>query len=160
MSLATFNTKWCSSSYPPKSVSEMQIQSAEQLLGARFPDDYRDMILNTGLPRPTIALLDAIVEHALNLPDLSNFHSTDEIVEQTLGWHGAGMPEHLIAFASDGGGNQLCFDRERLANSTQDRNAVWFFDHDFDTTEMISRSFTELIAMYCAIEPWPGTELG
>ncbi|WP_210215134.1 SMI1/KNR4 family protein, partial [Mesorhizobium sp. M4B.F.Ca.ET.089.01.1.1] len=80
------------------------MSAAEQQLGVRFPEDYRQAVLDVGLPRPTIALLNAIVVRGLDLHDLSNFYSPKEIVEETLGWREIGMPDRLIAIASDGSG--------------------------------------------------------
>lgn len=94
---------------PPDPVVESDLRRVEQHLDMRLPDDYRQAVLTVGLPRPTIALLDAIVERELDLHDVSNFYSPQEIIEETTDWHEIGMPEKLIAFASDCCGNKFCF---------------------------------------------------
>ena len=62
MSLARFADKWGSSHYPSDSVSEADLRSVEHRFAVRLPDDYREAVLETGLPRTTIDLLDAIVD--------------------------------------------------------------------------------------------------
>lgn len=155
MRLRDFNDKWASPAYPPDPVSEHDLRLAEQLLGVAFPSDYRDAVLQVGLPRPTIALLDAIVERELDLAPLGDFYAPNEIVEETRGWREIGMPEELIAIAGDGMGNKFCFDSKGLKRGTADGQAVWFFDHDFDTTEVIAPSFDAWIGALCAVEALP-----
>jgi len=153
MGLREFTDKWTSVDYPPDPVSDDDLSVAEQRLGVGFPRGYRDAVLRIGLPRPTIALLDAIVEHNLDLAPPGDFYSPDEIVEETLAWREIGMPEHLIAIASDGMGNKFCFDAGGLERGASDSQAVWFFDHDFNTVEKIAVSFDAWIDTFCAVEP-------
>lgn len=152
MSLERFDEKWgwVSADYPAVRVSEAELRSVEESFSVRLPEDYREAVLQVGLPRPTIALLDAIVERELDVHSVGDFFSPSEIIDETVGWHDIGMPEQLIAFASDGCGNKFCFDRNRLPDSS-----VWFFDHDFGTTEQIASSFGDWIDALCDVEPWP-----
>jgi cell wall assembly regulator SMI1 len=151
MSLARFNERWTSPAYPPDRVMEPDLQRVEERFGLRLPDDYRQAILTVGLPRPTIALLNTVVDRGLDLHSIGDFYSPAEMIEHTPGWHEAGMPEHLIAFASDDLGNQFCFDGERLKSGTADSASIWFFDHDFNTVEVIASSFTDWISEFCDI---------
>ena len=151
MSLARFNEQWTSPAYPPDRVMEPDLRLVEERFGLRLPDDYRQAILIVGLPRPTIALLNTVVERRLDLHAVGDFYSPAEMIEQTLGWRKAGMPEHLIAFACDDLGNQFCFDSERLRSATADNASVWFFDHDFNTVDLIASSFTDWISEFCDI---------
>lgn len=158
MSLVHFTEKWTSGHYPPDPVSEADLLSVEQRLSVRLPEEYRQAVLKVGLPRPTIALLDAIVERELDLHGLGDFYSPAEIVEETLGWRELGMPENLVAFASDGGGNQFCFDADLLRNDAAEGQPIWFFDHDFGTVDEISPSFGAWINAFCDVEPWSEAE--
>ncbi|RWC93739.1 MAG: SMI1/KNR4 family protein [Mesorhizobium sp.] len=153
MSLSRFVEKWTTPSYPPASVLEGDLSAAEQQLGVRFPEDYRQAVLDVGLPRPTIALLNAIVVRGLDLHDLSNFYSPKEIVEETLGWREIGMPDRLIAIASDGSGNKFCFNADQLGGDSADRRGIWFFDHDFGTVDQVAPSFHAWIDAFCDVEP-------
>ena len=105
--------------------------------------------------RPRALYPTASVERELDLAPLGDFYAPNEIVEETLGWREIGMPEELIAIASDGMGNKFCFDSKGLKRGTADGKAVWFFDHDFDTTEVIASSFDAWIGALCAVEALP-----
>jgi hypothetical protein len=155
MSLLRFNEIWTSGHYPPLAVSERDLSVTEHRLELRFPEDYREAVLTVGLPRPTNALLAAIVEGELDLNPLGDFYSPAEIIEETLGWREIGMPSELVAFASDGGGNKFCFDRTKFAASSTDARAIWFFDHDFATVDQIAPSFDAWITAYCEVKPVP-----
>jgi len=153
MTLARFTEIWTSGDYPPEPVAESDLRSVEQRLSVRLPDDYRQAVLQVGLPRPTIALMDAIVERELDLHSLGDFYSPVEIIEETTGWREIGMPEQLVAFASDGCGNKFCFDAERLNNGSAEGYAIWFYDHDFETVDKIASSFDVWIEAFCHVEP-------
>lgn len=158
MSLARFAEKWAWADDPPDRVSEQDLHSVEQQLLVRLPEDYRQAVLEFGLPRTTIALLDAIVERELDLHSLGELYSPTEIIEETLAWREIGMPGHLIAFASDCCGNMFCFDANQLRNGSANNKAIWFFDHDFETVEEIAPSFEAWVNNFCDVEPWPQTE--
>ena len=75
MGLEHFVQQWTSPDYPPERISTSDLDAAERELGVRLPSDYRDAVLQAGLPRPTIALLDSIVHGNLSLRDVSEFLS-------------------------------------------------------------------------------------
>src|SRR5215217_2049921 len=112
MSLSRFITLWTHPDYAPDPVSEDELKKAEGLLQTRLPPDYRIAVLEFGLPRPTIELLDAIVERELDLRDVSEFLGPAEIVSVTVDWRDLGLPEELVAFATDCMGNLFCFPTE------------------------------------------------
>lgn len=153
MTLAQFTKIWTSDDYPPEPVAEPNLRSVEQCLGVHLPDDYRQAVLKVGLPRPTIALLDAIVERELDFNSVGEFYSPVEIIEETTSWREIGMPERLVAFASDGCGNKFCFDADRLNNGSADGYAIWFYDHDFGTVDQTAPSFSIWIERFCHVEP-------
>lgn len=146
MSLNRFVGLWTHQHYPPEQVAIDELDAAEARLQTRLPTDYREAVLQFGLPRPTIALLDTIVDHELGLADISNFHAPNEIVTETEGWREAGMPPNLVAFASDCCGNQFCFVVSDIRRPEQE---VIFWDHDFDSVETIAPSFAHWIESYC-----------
>lgn len=148
MELADFAAKWCHPKYPPISVGAGALQSAETFLGVAFPDDYRTQIVEIGAPKPTQALLDAIVDKGPELHDLSELYQPGQIVEQTLGWRSAGMPQTLIAIGCDCCGNSFCFDAKMLTTKAVSTAPVLFWDHDFHDTEQIAVSFREWISSY------------
>lgn len=153
MELARFNRIWASTDYPPTPVTEEELASVEQRFGVCLPADYREAVLSVGLPWPKIALLDAIVERELDVHSLNELYSPLEIIEYTIDWRKIGMPEQLVAFASDDSGNKFCFDADRLKEGGADGRTIWFFDHDFGTVDQIAESFDAWIAAFCDIEP-------
>lgn len=81
MELSDFARKWSHPDYPPERVNESDLIAAETELGIKFPEDYRAQVLNVGLPRPTLALLSAIVDRGMELNDLSVLHNPKAVVE-------------------------------------------------------------------------------
>ncbi|MES3155054.1 SMI1/KNR4 family protein [Sphingomonas faeni] len=160
MGLERFVETWTSSHYPPERVHLADMQTLERTMGVHLPPDYRESVLQTGLPRPTIALLNSIVDQDLPLRDVGDFYSPAEMLEQTSGWREAGMPSHLIAFATDSAGNMFCFDAERLRAGSADRDSVWFFDHDIRTVDHVAPSFDNWIMQFCDVRPSPGDGTG
>ncbi|MBB4100480.1 SMI1/KNR4 family protein [Sphingomonas kyeonggiensis] len=150
MSLSRFTTLWTHPDYAPGPVSEIELESAEGCLDTRLPADYRTAVREVGLPRPTTALLDAIVDRELDLRDVSEFLSPVEIVSITEDWRDLGLPEELIAFATDCMGNLFCFPATVGAGALA---PVVFFDHDSRTVDVIAPSFTRWIEEFCRVAP-------
>lgn len=146
--LARFAAKWSHPNDPPTAVSKKELEVAENTLKLRFPIDYRDQVLEAGLPSPTRALLSAIVDNDLELNDLSDLYEPDVIVTETRDWRKIGMPKTLVAMGSDGAGNKFCFDERDLQGAVAARAPVYFWDHDFNETEMIAESFAGWISSY------------
>lgn len=126
------------------------MKDAEGRLQMRLPADYRNAILQVGLPRPSIELLTDIVNRKLDLRDVSDFLSPAEFVSVTENWRDLGLAEELVAFATDSGGNLFCF---AAAADDDDEVPVLFFDHDETTVEVIAPSFTRWIEAFCSAAP-------
>ncbi len=150
MSLNRFVALWTHPDYPPDVVTEGQLANAEGRLQFRLPKDYRSAVIQYGLPRPSIELFDAIVERDLDLRDVGDFLSPAELVSVTEDWRDLGLPEELVAFATDCMGNLFCFSSEPNADGPV---PVLFFDHDDRTVEVIASSFTRWIDGFCGVEP-------
>lgn len=150
MSLERFAELWSSSRYPPDPVTEADIRIVEQRFDICLPNDYRQAVLRVGLPRPTIALLNAIVDRELDLRDLSEFFKPSEIVSVTDDWRDLGLPEDLVAFAADCMGNLFCFCNPK---DGEEAAPVFFFDHDNQTADVIAPSFNQWIDEFCGVAP-------
>lgn len=150
MSLSRFIALWTHPDYASDPVSDGDLERAEGSLQTRLPTDYRNAILQLGLPRPTIELLDAIVDRELDLRDVSDFLSPAELVSVTDDWRDLGLPEELVAFATDCMGNLFCFPTEADDGGEV---SVFFFDHDEMTVEVIAPSFTKWIEAFCGVAP-------
>jgi hypothetical protein len=150
MTLARFIALWTHPDYPPEAVSENDLERAEGRLQTHLPADYRSAVLRFGLPSPTIALLDAIVDRELDLRDVSDFLNPEDMVTVTEGWRDLGLPEELVAFATDCMGNLFCFPTEA---DTSGGAPVFFFDHDNRAVEVIAPSFAHWIGQFCGVAP-------
>lgn len=148
MSLDRFITLWTHPEYRPDIVSEEALEHVEREFGFRFPTDYRSAVLELGLPRPTIDLLDAIVDRELDLSDVSDFLGPSDIIAITRDWRTLGLPENFVAFATDCMGNLFCFATDSDADETA---PVFFFDHDQKSVDIIARSFTDWIGKFCSV---------
>jgi len=150
MSLSRFIKLWTHPNYAPEPVVKEDLEGAERLLKTRLPTAYRNAILELGLPRPTIELLDAICDRDLDLYSLGDFLGPTEIAEVTGGWRDLGLPEELVAFATDGMGNLFCFPTSLEA--TEDL-PVFLWDHDSKEVESVASSFSGWIEDYCRLSP-------
>jgi len=148
MSLSRFIALWTHPDYAPDRVAEKEVEYAEGRLRTHLPSDYRDAVLQFGLPRPTIELLDAIVDRELDLRDVSGFLSPSDMVTRTESWRDLGLPEELVAFATDCMGNLFCFPTDTGISKGQ---SVFFFDHDSGEVEVIAPSFSHWIDEFCRV---------
>lgn len=150
MDFGRFITLWTNPDYPPDAVSEGELNRAEDSLPTRLPAEYRNAVLQFGLPHPTIELLDAIVDRELELRDVNRFLSPSEIVTETEEWRALGLPKGLVAFASDCMGNLFCFPTQADVDG---KVPVFYFDHDQGSAEVIAPSFSGWIDEFCALAP-------
>jgi hypothetical protein len=150
MSLERFIALWTHPESASDTVSAGELDRAEERLRTHFPADYRNAVLQFGLPRPTIELLNAIVDRQLDVRDVSDFLSPAEIVTVTEDWRDLGLPEELVAFAADCVGNLYCFPTQ---DEPREASPVFFFDHDNRAIEVVAPSFTRWIADFCGVAP-------
>lgn len=146
--LLAFFTQWSHPDHLPVKVNHSELNDAETTLGVRFPEDYKAEILSVGLPSPTLALLEAIVDREADLYDLSELYTPHDIIEVSTGWWQIGMPKNLIAIGNDSMGNKFCFDIADLQGDTVASAPVYFWDHDFGTVELVGASFPVWIGNY------------
>jgi hypothetical protein len=150
MSMDRFISLWTHPDYPPTSVTAAQLEDAERRLLTKLPLDYREAILDFGLPRTTIELLDAICDRQLDIANVGDFLTPQEIVEVTEAWRDLGLPEELVAFATDGVGNLFCFPTDE---SESDQQPVFLWDHDSKDIDAVAPSFSAWIDGFCGIAP-------
>jgi len=146
--LLAFSVQWSNPDQPPVRVSQIELNDIEITMGVRFPEDYRTEILSVGLPRPSLALLAAISDQEVDLYDLAELSTPNVIVEETTDWWAIGLPKNLIVIGNDSMGNKFCFDVADLQGNTVASAAVYVWDHDFDTVELVAASFPEWIGGY------------
>jgi hypothetical protein len=147
----TFVDKWTHQDYRPEPVDSELVDRCAEALKVMFPASYYEYMTSYGSGGPTIELLDSIVEGELDINDLADVFTPDEVIKSIDAWQSAGMPEDLIPIASDSMGNMFCFKRNEIIMARDDA-PVWFFDHDFDTVEKIHDLFTSWIGELVQIE--------
>ncbi len=151
MSFQRFIEMWTYQDDPPEQVSEAGLKIVEARFGLSLPEDYKRALLTHGLPNPRLALLEGILASGLDFHDVSEFFGPEEVIRLTEQWRGGGMPDHLVVFAGDCGGNLFCFD----ASPGADHGAVWLWDHQEGDESLAAVSFTAWIELFCSVEPAP-----
>lgn len=146
--LAEFAQKWSHPDSFLTPVTRADLDAVQLELGIRFPQDYRFQVLTVGLPHPTLALSSSILGRNVDLFDLSDLHDPQTILEQTRGWHQAGMPAWMVAIGSDSLGNIFGFDMRELRTGQVAQAAVFFWDHDFGEVTPVADSFNAWIESY------------
>ncbi|MFQ6549013.1 SMI1/KNR4 family protein [Aestuariibius sp. 2305UL40-4] len=151
MELKLFAEKWGDQDRIPKPVEASELQEVEQTFGIVLPIDYVEQVTAIGLPWPP-HLLSAIADEQVELHDLSELCTPNEIVSETEGWHPIGLPENLLVIGNDSMGSKFCFDMKELEGDRKSVAAIFFWDHDFNDTAKVANSFSEWIAQY--LGPW------
>ncbi len=148
MNLSRFIAQWTHPDFAPDPVVESELEDTESRLQTRLPAEYRKAIVQFGLPRPTSALLEAIVDQELGLRDVSDFLSPSEIVSVTEDWRELGLPVQFVAFATDCMGNLFCFPKNSEAS---DEMSVFYFHHDSGAVDKIASTFSQWIDDFCSV---------
>lgn len=151
MELLQFAKKWGDQDIQPKPVKASELEHVERVFGVALPSDYVDQVTAVGLPWPP-HLLSATADEQVELHDLSELCTPNEIVSETQSWRQIGLPKNLLVIGIDCMGNKFCFDMKELEGERQTVAAVYFWDHDFDETEKVANSFSDWIAQY--LGPW------
>ena len=110
------------------------------------PLSYRALLCSSGgLFTPTI--LEEIVDRQLDFPDVQNIWLLSEVARDTRDSWSGGMPQDMVGFANDAGGNYFCYPRRRH-RATLDDAPVWFFDHESIEAHELSPSLAAWLAWY------------
>lgn len=125
--------------------AEESIRKAEAQLGVRFPPDFVEVARRHQGAAPTPAafpLADGSSSVFNNLLHFEKSPQATNIVNTRLDLEHL-LPEGVIPFGVDPGGNYLCFDYR----TSPDRPAVVFWAHDMPggDTQRIAASFSELL---------------
>ena len=133
-----------------KKASESDIQKLESEFGITLPKDYKTFIAEFGnISTPDILFI--IVDKKIELNDVQDFWDIESISYDKKNEWTSQISTDLIPFASDSMGNIFGFLSTDLTTENE-TISVYFFDHDFDTVEKISDSFTEWINEFNIID--------
>jgi hypothetical protein len=148
----TFVSKWVSTYHGnPVPESEESLKRLEVTYSFTLPKSYIDFLSTVGSVY-TPEILDSVVEIESELESLQDIYSVEAAIEMTNGWQGVGMPKNLFAFANDAMGNKFCFDMKQCVSPRCSDLPVYFFDHDFGTTDVVTNSFLEFLESYVELE--------
>lgn len=126
--------------------SESDIEKLKKELKINIPNDFELFLTEYGnIYTPDI--LDIIVDNEIDLYDVQEFWTTERIIYDKQNEWTAQLSTDLIPFASDSMGNIFAFLTSDLKEK-KESSAVYFFDHDFDTVEKLTDSFSEWIDNY------------
>ncbi|MEW4924421.1 SMI1/KNR4 family protein [Algibacter sp. 2305UL17-15] len=126
-----------------KKASESDIKNLESEFSIYLPSDFKTFILNFGdLWTPDI--LDLVVDNEIDLNDVQQFWNIESIIFDKKNEWTSQISTDIIPFASDCMGSIFGFLTSDL-NERKESVSVYFFDHDFNTVEKKSDSFSEWI---------------
>lgn len=141
--LAEVHRRWSAPDEPTIPVAEGDLAEAERALSFVFPAPYREAVLADGLPLLTTRLWDDIEESGRDLAHLADFLTPEEMVSLTRDYRDGGMPDGVVTFANNSGGNLFVF----RVDAKDD--AVWMFDHDVVDLKPVAPSFEDWLNAYC-----------
>ena len=119
------------------------IQLLENTFGIKLPEDFKLFVINYGnLWTPDI--LDIIVDNDMDINDVQQIWTIDEIIEDKISGVSEQIKENLIPFASDCTGNIYAFKSSDIKKEKL-MAKVYFFDLDLDKLYPVANSFTDLI---------------
>jgi hypothetical protein len=126
--------------------SESDIDKLEKELNIILPNDFKLFLAEYGnIYSPDI--LDQIVDNEITLSDVQEFWTTERIVSDKQNEWTSQVSTDLIPFASDSMGNIFAFLTSDVKEK-KESSAVYFFDHDLDTVEKLTDTFSEWIDNY------------
>lgn len=135
----------------PSPVADLDLRRVEQELSTVLPQAYITFMQAHGAVR-TPSLLSLIVDGRHEQLDVMALSELAEVSAGTKSNWSAGMPEHLLGFASDSMGNLFCFRRAAPASPRADDAEVWFFDHEFCSESRVASGFDEWLLSYLRLK--------
>jgi len=125
------------------------IAALESKLTVFLPESYKYLISTYGLVH-TPNVLTKICDLGVDISQVQDFLSLDDIFSLSQLYEMTGMPKGHILFASDCKGNMFCFKATDCA--TQQKDApVCFFDRELCTVKNVSNSFIEWLEQFNAL---------
>jgi len=131
-------------------IEQRDIEELETTLTAVLPDSYKYLISTYGLVH-TPNVMTKIVDLNVEVTDVQDFLSLDDVSSLSKLYEMSGMPKGHILFASDCEGNMFCFKLAECQNQQGDV-AVWFYNHGLCTIEKVSESFSDWLAQFNKLE--------
>jgi cell wall assembly regulator SMI1 len=123
-----------------------EIERLESEFQINLPEDYKSFVEKYGNVY-TPEILDIIDDNELDLSDVQQFFTAEEIInDKRNGWTSK-IETDLIPFASDCMGNIYAFKTSEIKGKNN-KSSVYLFDHDFDSVDLAADSFKKFIEGY------------
>lgn len=126
----------------PFNLDEKFLLSAEEKLGAKLPDSYRQAMMAANGGELTIDMEDWFLYPILDSTDRKRISRTcnDVITESARLAEWEYFPRHALAIANNGGGDELLF----LRSNEQFDAAVYCWSHETGEITKVAEDFGQL----------------
>lgn len=149
----TFVQKWVSDGAAPPPESDHELKRVEKEFDLRLPLDYREFIERFGAVDVDMALLDSIDAQELEIRDLAELYSAEDVMARTRELRRGGMRDDLVAIGRDCSGNAFCFRTGDCRGPARRGVPVWFFDQERGAADLEFESFESWIGALAQLEP-------
>jgi hypothetical protein len=146
-----FVEKWVHPDWPPVPVPPDALDAIEARFETYLPLSYRDFMERIGPAGTGASLLEAIAEQRLDIPGFQEFLAPAEVKETTRHWRRMGLPESMVAFATEGSGDLYCFEVVPEDQPVPVDATVWYFDHEEREVESLEIEFSKWVELYASI---------
>ncbi|SHJ62600.1 SMI1 / KNR4 family (SUKH-1) [Maribacter aquivivus] len=133
-----------------KKVSSSDVAKLESEFNIYLPNDFKIFLVDYGTPW-TPDILNIIVDNEIDLNDVQNFWSIENIILDKKSEWTSKILTGIIPFGSDCMGSIYGFLTLDLKEK-KESVPVYFFDHDFDTVTKVAESFSEWIDQFIRIK--------
>ncbi|ANY65695.1 1,3-beta-glucan synthase regulator [Paenibacillus sp. BIHB 4019] len=117
------NIKWRS---PDEPVTKEAVEAAAQQLGVEFPVDYIECVLENNGARVSPELFEVAGKEKVFGNLITYDQDDDEFIVNVFHDYVDTLPEKVIPFAFDPGGNLICFDYQK----NNENPSVVFWNHE------------------------------
>jgi len=129
--------------YKKGPVLESDFMKIEISFGIQLPELYKEIVRENNGGRPLPNRFDTENNKKRVIKAFLSIDEREGNLENVYGWIKERIPQQIIPFASDPGGNYLCFD---YRSSPVDPSVV-FWNHENNSIEMVSLDFTSFTKM-------------
>jgi len=122
-------------------IDEKDLENVEISLGVKFPADFKNVILENNGASPEKMIFDTKDSKERIAEYLLSFSKNDkDYIIDSYNYIMDRLDKKLVPIIKDPFGNYICFDF-----SKEDTQDLYFWNHENDTLEYISKTFTQFL---------------